>query len=139
MLKTAAIIFGIIMMIVGILGFIPQANPNGLLLGVFHVNAEHNWIHIITGIVSILCGLSSEHAARLYFQIFGIIYALVAILGFFYGNHPILGIVANNLADAILHVIIAVFALYMGFGYHHPDARHHHRDSDVTPPRDLGP
>lgn len=137
MLKTSAIIFGIVMLIVGILGFIPQFTPHGLLFGLFHVNAEHNWIHILTGIVSILCGLTSEHASRLYFQIFGIIYALVAILGFFYGDRPILGLIANNLADAVLHVIIAIFALYLGFGYHHPDARH--QDSDVIPPGDRGP
>ena len=137
MLKTLAIIFGIIMVIVGILGFIPQATPNGLLFDLFHVNVEHNWIHIITGVVSILCGISSEHASRLYFQIFGIIYGIVAILGYFYGDRPILGVIANNLADAVLHTIIAIFALYFGFGYRQPNARQHHQDSDVTP-RDRG-
>lgn len=138
MLKTVALIFGIIMLLVGILGFIPQATPNGMLLGIFHVNDLHNWIHILTGVVSILCGINSEHASRLFFQIFGIIYGFVAILGFFYGDRPILGLVANNLADAILHVIIAVIALYLGFGYRQPNVRQHHHDSDNIPPRDRG-
>ena len=96
MLKTCAIVFGIIMVIVGILGFIPQVTPHGLLLDLFHVNVEHNWIHILTGVISILCGLSSEHASRLFFQIFGIVYLLVAILGIFYGDRPIFGLIANN-------------------------------------------
>lgn len=142
MLKTCAIIFGIVMVIVGILGFIPQATPDGMLLGLFHVNAEHNWIHIITGIVSLLCGLNSEHASRLFFQIFGIIYALVAILGLYYGDRPILGIIANNMADVILHIVIAVFALALGFGYRQPCARdchEHHHGEDVIPPSDRGP
>jgi hypothetical protein len=128
MLKTIAIIFGIIMLIVGALGFVPEANPNGRLLGVFHVNFEHNLIHIATGIVSILCGLVSEHASRLFFQIFGIVYGLVALLGLYYGDRPILGLIANNMADVVLHFIIAAFALYLGFFYHHPLAR----DRDVN-------
>ncbi len=119
MLKTCAIIFGIILLIIGILGFVPQANPNGLLFGLFHVNLEHNLIHLVTGVVAIICGLATEHASRLFFQIFGIIYAIIAILGFYYGDRPIFEIVANNLPDAILHVVIAVIALYLGFGYHH--------------------
>lgn len=138
MLKTCAIVFGVIMLIVGILGFIPEATPRGLLLGLFHINPPHNWIHILTGIVAILCGATSEHASRLFFQIFGIVYGLVAILGFFYGDRPIFGIIANNLADAILHVIIAVFSLYLGFGYRQPNAKQRHEDSDVIPPRDRG-
>lgn len=117
MLKTSAIIFGIIMLAVGILGFIPQANVGNLLLGIFHVNLIHNLIHVATGIVAILCGLSSEHASRIYFQIFGIVYALVALLGFYYMDQPILGLIANNMADNLLHVIIAAASLYLGFFY----------------------
>jgi len=45
-----------------------------------------------------------------------VIYGLVAVLGFFYGDAPLLGIVANNAADSVLHVVIAVVALYLGFG-----------------------
>jgi Domain of unknown function (DUF4383) len=123
MLKVIAIIFGIIMIIAGILGFIPQTSPNGLLLGLFHVNLLHNWIHIITGIVSLLCGLNSEEASRTFFQVFGILYGIVAILGYFYGDYPIFGWIANNLADAILHTVIAVIALYLGFGYYPTERR----------------
>ncbi|MBA2368414.1 MAG: hypothetical protein H0V82_05250 [Candidatus Protochlamydia sp.] len=38
MLKTFAKIFGVIMTVVGLLGFVPQATPDGMLLGIFHVN-----------------------------------------------------------------------------------------------------
>lgn len=136
MLKTIAIIFGIIMLIVGVLGFLPQATSNGLLLGVFHVNAAHNWIHIATGIASILCGMNSEYAARLFFQIFGVVYGLVAIIGFFYGDRHIFGLIANNMADVILHALIAAFSLYLGFGYPLSSDRDSGHDADRTPPSD---
>lgn len=121
MLKTYAIIFGIIMLVIGGLGFIPSIAPNGLLFRVFHVNLEHNLIHLGTGIISLICGLTCHHASRIFFQIFGIIYGLVGLLGFYYADRPIFGMIANNIPDAILHIVIAIFALYLGFGYHHPD------------------
>lgn len=135
MLKTFAIIFGIIMVLVGILGFFPEASPHGMLLGIFHVNPAHNIIHIITGIVSILCGISGSTASRIFFQVFGIIYGLVAILGFYYGNSPILGIIANNMADNILHTVIAVVSLYLGFGCCSM-CTYRRDDSNMIPPRD---
>ncbi len=115
MLKTAAIIFGIILLAVGALGFVPQAKVGNLLLGIFHVNFIHNLFHIITGIIAILSGLRSNYASRIYFQIFGVIYAVLAILGFYYMDRHILGYIANNMADNILHILIAIVTLYLGF------------------------
>jgi hypothetical protein len=115
MLKKAAVFFGIVFVIVGALGFVPAAAPHGHLLGVFHVNTFHNLVHILTGIVAIIAGSSSEHGARLFFRIFGLIYGLVAVLGFFHGDRPIFGILANNMADVWLHVAIAAVSLILGF------------------------
>ena len=126
MLKTASVIFGIVFLIIGILGFIPATAPNGMLLGIFHVNALHNWVHLLTGVIAIIAGGTGTAAARLFFQAFGIIYAIVAVLGFFYGGSSILGVLANNIPDAWLHVLIAVVALYFGFAYaeaRHPEAK----------------
>ncbi len=116
MLKKIAIGFGVIFVIVGILGFIPAVAPNGRLLGYFDVNAAHNAVHLATGVIALIVGFASEKASRTFFQIFGIVYALVAVLGFFMGDRPLLGIVSNNMADTWLHVLIAVVALYFGFG-----------------------
>ena len=113
--KKITMVFGVIFVAVGILGFIPAVTPSGRLLGVFEVNALHNLIHLATGGVAIVVGMASEAAMRNFFRIFGIVYALVAVLGFFYGDTPLLGLVANNLADAGLHVVIAGVALYLGF------------------------
>lgn len=115
MLKKLAIVFGVVFLVVGVLGFVPALTPNGHLLGLFHVNPLHNVVHLGSGAVALWVGLTSERGAKLYFQIFGLVYAVVAILGFIYGDRPILGLVANNAAGTWLHVVIAVAALYLGF------------------------
>lgn len=118
MLKSITIIFGVIFILAGLLGFVPSATEHGLLFGLFHVNAAHNIIHLATGAIAVLCGISSYSASKLFFQVFGVIYGIVAILGFVYIDEPILGIIANNIADAWLHVGIAIISLYLGFFYH---------------------
>jgi hypothetical protein len=116
MTKTLALVFGAVFVLVGILGFIPAVAPDEHLLGIFHVNAAHNAVHLLTGIIAIMCGLASEHAAILFFRIFGVVYALVAALGLVAGDRPILGIISNNMADVWLHVGIAAVSLLIGFG-----------------------
>jgi len=117
MIQKIAIGFGAIMLIVGVLGFVPGITHDGLLLGIFAVNAVHNVIHLITGITAIAVGLSSEKATRLFFQLFGVVYGLVAIAGLFMGDKPILGLVAVNHADHALHAGIALFSLIVGFAF----------------------
>ena len=117
MVKSAAILFGIVFFLIGILGFVPAVTPsNGMLLGIFHVNTAHNIVHLASGIVFLLCGMAGAGLSQTFFRIFGIIYALVAILGFFYGDDALLGIVANNTADTWLHVGLAAVMLFLGFG-----------------------
>ena len=115
-LKKIAVVFGVIFVAIGVLGWIPAVTPGGKLLGVFDVNTAHNLVHLVTGIVAIIVGMSSDQVSKTFFQVFGVIYALVAVLGFYSGDQPLLGIVANNAADSVLHVVIAVVALYLGFG-----------------------
>ena len=115
-LKQIAIIFGVIFVVVGVLGWVPPVNPGGKLLGLFDVNAAHNFVHLATGIVAIIAGAAGEKASRIFFQVFGVIYGLVAVLGFYSGDQPLLGIVSNNAANSVLHVVIAIVALYLGFG-----------------------
>ena len=115
-MRKVATIFGVVMLAAGVAGFIPALCPDGKLFGIFAVNAVHNVIHLATGAVAIGVGMASDHAARMFFRIFGVVYALVAVLGFFHrGDEPLLGLIAHNAADMWLHVAIAAFALYCGF------------------------
>jgi uncharacterized protein DUF4383 len=117
MVKSAAILFGVVFLLIGILGYVPAATPaNGMLLGIFHVNTPHNIVHLASGVVFLLCGIAGAGPSQTFFKIFGIIYGLVAILGFYYGDNALLGIVANNTADTWLLVVLAVVMLFLGFG-----------------------
>jgi len=115
MLKKLSLLFGVVFILVGVLGFVPGVTRDGHLLGIFHVNLAHNVVHVLTGLVAVVMGLTSDHAARIFFCVFGVIYGLVAILGFAYGDQPILGILASNTADTWLHVGIAAVSLVLGF------------------------
>ena len=115
MLKTAAIIFGIFFVVAGIGGFVPALAPDGMLFGIFMVGPVHNFIHLASGVVALLCAFAGPDASRKYFQIFGVVYALVALLGFAYGNKPLLGMVEHNRNDILLHIVIAAVALFLGF------------------------
>lgn len=121
MLRTISKIFGLVLLAIGVLGFIPGATPDDDLLGVFHVDTLHNIIHLGSGAVALWAGFTSRKASRVYFQVFGLIYALVALLGLVYADEDILGLLANNTADTWLHVVIAGSALVFGFGTRDPD------------------
>jgi hypothetical protein len=119
MLKNAALVFGIVFIALGILGFVPGITTgsinDGMLLGIFHVNVVHDIIHIASGIVALFM-MGNAKNAKLYFQIFGVVYLLVTILGFLmYNSTDLLVIVAINPADDYLHLVIAAVTLYLGF------------------------
>jgi hypothetical protein len=116
MFKKLALIFGVVFTVVGLLGWVPGVTNNDMLLGIFHVDTIHNLVHLVTGLVGIWLGSSSESGSKSWFQIFGVIYALVTILGFMAGDGKILGFLTNNMADTWLHLVLTVALLAIGFG-----------------------
>ncbi len=114
-MKRFAIIFGVVLLATGIAGFIPALNPNGMLFGIFAVDAMHNVVHIVTGLAALGMAMAGEAQARLFFQIFGIAYAVIAVLGFVAGRDGQVMGMAMNMADHVLHVAIAALSLWLGF------------------------
>lgn len=115
MVKSAAVLFGVVFLLVGILGFVPAVTKDQMLLGIFHVNAAHNVVHLLSGAIALFAGMTSAGAARVYFRIFGVVYGLVAVMGFMMGDGMLLGLISNNTADTWLHVVIAATSLLLGF------------------------
>jgi hypothetical protein len=111
--QKLAKLFAIVFVLVGVLGFVPGITTDGHLLGIFEVNTLHNIIHLATGLVAFWAANSVSNS-RLFFKVFGIVYLLVTVLGFMQGG--VLGLIDTNMADNLLHLVIAAAALYAGFG-----------------------
>jgi hypothetical protein len=58
MAKTLALVFGVVFVVAGILGFIP--NPIVGRDALFHTNAVHNLVHLIIGAVLLFGWKSGE-------------------------------------------------------------------------------
>ncbi len=110
MIKMLTWILAAAFIVLGIVGFVQ--NP---ALGLFEVDTVHNIIHLASGIVAIIAVLSGESYARLFLIVFGIVYALVAVIGFA-NNGDILGFFDTNRSDDYLHTAIALACLAVGFG-----------------------
>jgi hypothetical protein len=115
--KKCARDFGIVLFLIGLLSCIPGLTMDSYFLGIFKVNNVTNGLHIVTGLIAYVLSHGSLRACQLYFQIFGIIYGIVAILGFGYGDADVLGYIGNNMADSWLHLVICILSLYLGFLY----------------------
>lgn len=110
-------IYGIILLVLGILGFIPAfVNEEGLLFHFYKVNFPLNIIYLVTGMIAIVLSWAKKFYIRLFFQIIGFIFCILAALGFIYREGHVLGIIANNLFVTWFHLIIGIFALILGFG-----------------------
>jgi len=131
--RTFALIAGIVYIAVGLLGFIPAANPvpagsgphpdlaittlYGHQLGLFPINVLHNIVHLAIGMWGLAASRSSS-GARGFARALAIIYTLLAIMGLpfmpgilktTFGLIPLYG------ADTLLHIATAAIAAYFGF------------------------
>lgn len=107
--KIVVNLFGVILIVIGLLGFY-----NDPVLGYFDTNAEHNWVHIVSGILALIFANSWSTGARTFGIIFGIAYGLIAAWGFMIGSGSIMGIAIDQ-ADNWLHLILALVFLIAGF------------------------
>lgn len=90
-LQTAALVFGVVFLLVGIAGFIPGLTEDapgsfagedseGSLLGVFQTSVLHNLVHALFGVAGILLARTWE-GANWYLLGGGIVYLALFLLG----------------------------------------------------------
>ena len=116
MAKTIALVLGVVFILVGLVGF---AAPN--LLGA-HLSTSHSLIHVISGAISLYFGwMGSLSGARLFCLIFGVVYLLLGIVGFFVGAGDdrmwdvIPGSLMLGTMDHVIHVVFGLVYLVGGF------------------------
>lgn len=119
MVTRVAMVFGIVFLLVGILGLVASggmqmgADPApAMVLGIFPVNLLHNIVHLAFGVWGLLAARSFA-GAKTYAQITGVIYIVLAGLGFIapttFGFIPIGG------NDIWLHAVIGIVLAGVGF------------------------
>ena len=119
MLRKVALIFGIVFVLVALLGmFSPGgmqmgADPApGMILGMFGVNLLHNIVHLLVGVWGLVASRTWA-GSKMFLSIGGIVYIVLAICGFFipttFGLIPIGG------NDIYLHAVLGVIMAGLGF------------------------
>ena len=116
--QRVAQILGWILALVGIAGFFVtggsmEAGPDApAILGLFPVNVLHNLAHLILGVWGILAARTFG-GARAYARIAGILYIVLAILGFVEPTG--FGLIPLGATDVWLHVALGVILAGVGF------------------------
>ena len=118
MVQRVAQLFGVVLVLVGILGFVASgmnmdANMDTApkLLGLFPVNVLHNVVHLLFGVWGLLAARTVAGAVT-FAKVGGAVYLILAICGYFipttFGLIPIGG------NDIWLHALIGIVLLVVG-------------------------
>jgi hypothetical protein len=105
---------GVLSIVLGLMGF---AIHN--LMGM-HLSPAHNIIHLVTGVLALyFSNKGTLHAARSFSVVFGIIYALLGVIGLVAGGVDKTLVVIPNLlmfgtADNVFHIIVGSLFLSAG-------------------------
>lgn len=114
MKKNILYIIGFFTLAIGIIGFF-----NDPILGIFDVDLEHNLVHIVTGLLSLYFANRIEKERSTFGIVMTAVYGLVTIMGFAMPNTELLGMMAVNHADNILHLAFTLIFGYVGFYKEH--------------------
>jgi hypothetical protein len=109
--QLLAQVVGAVVTLVGMTGFL-----TGGMLFIFGVNALHNVVHLLSGVLGLAAGFyAGGQWARHYNQGFGVVYLLVTALGFV---APALtaSLLAIDPADNFLHPVLGIVLAGVGFG-----------------------
>jgi hypothetical protein len=115
MAKKIAMIFGLVFIVVGIVGFF-----NNPIINIFQAGTIHSIVHLLAGLVLFFASRSSNpQTSGTALKIVGIVYGLVTVLGFLMigdkESVTLLGLVDVNHADNWLHLVLSALMIWAGF------------------------
>ena len=120
--QSAALLVGVVFVLVGILGFVPGITTHvgdlsfaghdsrAQLLGVFQVSVLHNLVHLLFGVVGIALARAAD-TARTFLLGGGVVYLALWVLGVVGGGHWI----PVDTADNWLHLGLGVGMIALGY------------------------
>lgn len=118
---AVALLFGAVLTLVGVIGFVPQLVIDDKVLGLFGITPLHNLVHLGSGVIGLLAGYYA--AGESYNKYLGVVYLLVFVVGtvgLALGINLVVGKGAFALnigvADNLLHLAIAVVLMIVGYG-----------------------
>jgi hypothetical protein len=108
MAKQICKVLGLVLLLVGLLGFTHVLDSLGAHIGPVH--ATHNLVHIVSGVLALYFGFAgSLSGARGFCFAFGAVYLLLGLVGLAKGN---LDIAALHLmlghVDHLIHIVLGV-------------------------------
>jgi hypothetical protein len=120
--RTVAAVFGVVYLLIGVLGFIPgvvsggapagMESASGSLLGIFPINAVHNIVHLLIG-AALLYGATGRDAAVGVLKVVGGAYVLFGVLGIISPDG--FGILPLGGNDILLHFATGAILLIAAF------------------------
>jgi hypothetical protein len=115
MAKTVAKIMGLVLLLVGVLGFTHVLDSLGA-----HLSPAHNLVYILSGVIALYFGFAgSLGGAKGFCIIFGLIYLLLGILGLAMGELHI-GPLMLGKVDHGIHLIVGAIFLAGGLFTRNP-------------------
>jgi hypothetical protein len=117
--QNLALVFGVVFLAAGVLGFIPGITTNlrdikfaghdspSELVGLFQVSILHNNVHLLLGIAGIALSRTPANALA-YLLWSGAINVVLFVYGLVVGGSDDANFVPVNNADGVLHLILAV-------------------------------
>jgi hypothetical protein len=111
LVKPITGLLGLALTIIGIAGFFASG---GLLFG-FEVDTMQNIVHLVAGLIGLFAFNSSQVYSRWFLILAGLVFAVIAIVGFTMGG-DIFGLFHVNAMGNYLHLVVAAVALIIGFG-----------------------
>ncbi|WP_017588104.1 DUF4383 domain-containing protein [Nocardiopsis ganjiahuensis] len=124
-LRLAALIVGIVFLLVGVMGFIPglttgvdqiqfaSHHSETYLLGIFQVSVLHNLVHLAFGVAGLAMSRTAG-AARAFLIGGGVVYLLLWLYGLVIDLDSAANFVPLNDADNWLHLVLAVGMIALG-------------------------